>query len=770
MLDFQELADFRHRLQEFCSSHVSSLELFRSEPSFKLHIGDTLGSSLRHLTTTSTCIQSLLDCPTSERPAYAEPMAQQYARLAIERTPEEWKSEESAGIYCRCRALPFVVRHLPKYDRRLRGHLTTILAQLEEPDRFAIGEADPDPKIDRRYWYPPNAFHTFWFLAILESLKIRDFDSKLRGLSLNAHKDEMLLWAKSLVGRQISLHVANSSGLDSDQLAWALAIVMRYSADFQFKMGDQDFIREGLKALFSKQTTIGTWPHGQPLFHYKYSGNAYCYIFETFTVLLKIVLESEKAGEFLRSALQPHFSNLVSLFEYAEQTQIILHPQSGKKSLGGRSVGWSSGHRIDDPNAEGWATASVFSYAQALRRLVGEWTRECGAMRLNRMPATHSPEKALQVIVERGDTWPFLKTSRVSEQLLTLFVNPVLSVEPETSLEPDTRPLQLDQARSAILFGPPGTSKTSLAHAVAEAIGWQYIELHASHFVAEGLPAVQRTADKIFRELMELDHAVVLFDEIDELVRERDVEPDAFGRFLTTSMLPKLAELWKQRKVIYFIATNHIEYFDKAVTRAQRFDALIFVTPPSFEKKTKKLGELLAKLQPGLDVRIQIAADEIDAALAGVDCDTHRDDKRLPSKLEVAKFILLRWDQIDELAFRINDLVGPAKGVLTVSRDSLEKGLAEIADPSLDLRKTYCDYLRAGKYSMKDYSKHTVWEVDNLPSNTSYSAPLSSARERVWLTCSGSPDNLSLGTIVFERTNPGHVKSKKLLRRARPRR
>jgi SpoVK/Ycf46/Vps4 family AAA+-type ATPase len=119
------------------------------------------------------------------------------------------------------------------------------------------------------------------------------------------------------------------------------------------------------------------------------------------------------------------------------------------------------------------------------------------------------------------------------------------------------------------------------------------VELHASHFVAHGLPNVQRTADRIFRELMQLDRTVILFDEIDELVRAREKDSDAFGRFLTTSMLPKLAELWKGRRVIYFVATNHIKFFDPAIRRAERFDTLVDVSPPSFEKKIKQLGGLL---------------------------------------------------------------------------------------------------------------------------------------------------------------------------------
>src|SRR6185312_1299174 len=156
------------------------------------------------------------------------------------------------------------------------------------------------------------------------------------------------------------------------------------------------------------------------------------------------------------------------------------------------------------------------------------------------------------------------KTS-VSERLWTMFVNPIRIHDCTDRFEPDSQPIEKNHARSAILFGPPGTSKTSLIRALADVIEWKYIEIHASHFVAEGLTQVQKTADMIFKQLSELDHAVVLFDEIDELVRERDMEKDAFGRFLTTSMLPKLAELWDARKILYFVATNHINYFDSAI-------------------------------------------------------------------------------------------------------------------------------------------------------------------------------------------------------------
>ena len=58
-------------------------------------------------------------------------------------------------------------------------------------------------------------------------------------------------------------------------------------------------------------------------------------------------------------------------------------------------------------------------------------------------------------------------------------------------------------------------------------------------------------------------------------------------------MLPKLAELWEARKILYFVATNHINYFDSAIIRSHRFDALILVSPPSFRSKIEELERLL---------------------------------------------------------------------------------------------------------------------------------------------------------------------------------
>ncbi|MGA2328163.1 MAG: ATP-binding protein [Bryobacteraceae bacterium] len=756
-MDFQELAKQRHALQEFCQLHAASLLCFRSDRSFKLAITENdLTGPARHLTTTATCIESLLDCPSRYRVGVADPeeLARGFAHDALARPGREWTSEGSAKIYCRCRALPLVVRHLASFDSRLRDHIVGIFQQLgKDPQRFAIGETAPpkrgSKKTDPASWYPPNAFHTYWVLELLDALRAR-FAKDCAGiearLRLDARRRHMILWARHQLGVQVALHAAESSVLDTDQLGWSLAIVLKFGEDFHFDLAEQDLIRQAVRCLFQTQLPVGTWRHYRSLFHYRDAGNAYCYVFETFVVLLKIALSQKPSGQFFRQCLYGRAKDLIRLWEYAGLTPIRLLPDAPNL------IGWCSGHRINQKEAEGWATASVFSFAQNLRRLVGMWTREVALAELPvRRPRIDGKQEALGQIGERGDTWP-CDAPGVAEQLCTLFVHPILKAGEGDDSEPDAQPIGKQQARSAILFGPPGTSKTYLASCIAAAVGWKYIQVHASHFVARGLGEVQRTADEIFNRLMELDRAVVLFDEIDELVREREQEHDAFGRFLTTSMLPKVAELWEQRKIVYFVATNHIRYFDAAITRSQRFDALVFVGTPSCEAKLRHLkGCMNREITFGGMERL------VQEQLTRAGCiGAEMKDKPLPDDMMLAKFALLRYDQLEELAHHLSKLQLDDDAARV---EMMVKALKEIGDQRLRTYAPYVDFVRDIKYHRRDCQKIRTWLVEGLVQDEAYPEPIRKDNGRLWITTTSddTPQPILPGFRTEIRT-PGVVK------------
>jgi SpoVK/Ycf46/Vps4 family AAA+-type ATPase len=120
-----------------------------------------------------------------------------------------------------------------------------------------------------------------------------------------------------------------------------------------------------------------------------------------------------------------------------------------------------------------------------------------------------------------------------------------------------------------------------------------------SDFLTGGLEQIYARANEVFEDLMDISTAVVLFDEMDALVQKRGDDLDVTRQLLTTSMLPKLAGLHDQAKLIFLMATNHRKGLDEAITRPGRFDLQICVGPPSWSQKLAGVSQVLEGLQAG---------------------------------------------------------------------------------------------------------------------------------------------------------------------------
>src|SRR5205823_2066634 len=119
--------------------------------------------------------------------------------------------------------------------------------------------------------------------------------------------------------------------------------------------------------------------------------------------------------------------------------------------------------------------------------------------------------------------------------------------------------------------------------------GWPLLLVDPSLLLRKGMDGMQSEANAIFRMLEETERVLVLFDEFDELVRERgssNAEP--FSRLLTTAMLPKLASIHRRATLVFIIATNNVREFDLAIRRPGRFDRVIQIMPPTYEAKIAK--------------------------------------------------------------------------------------------------------------------------------------------------------------------------------------
>jgi hypothetical protein len=136
---------------------------------------------------------------------------------------------------------------------------------------------------------------------------------------------------------------------------------------------------------------------------------------------------------------------------------------------------------------------------------------------------------------------------------------------------------------SILLFGPPGTAKTTTVKSLAQTLGWHFLELTPSNFIIDGLELIEQRAKDIFDDLSSLRETVILFDELDSIFIDRELlEHGSIVNFLVPAMLPKLQALVrraKQQRLLITIATNFYDRLDPAVVRRGRIDKHLLVLP-----------------------------------------------------------------------------------------------------------------------------------------------------------------------------------------------
>lgn len=689
MTRLDDYAAPRQRVKEFLNTHRSSIAFFWDELDqvFFRTNEDRLAATeagqarvaepgkIKRLTSTVTCMESLLEAPEwfeEEAPEgnnqwATERLAPFIAHALTDR--EAWLSDEAAWVYCRVRALGGALRLLKSGANWSDAEKATAADLLEwawssrynEGGSFGLREATAYPRSPQELGskassrqYPANAFLTYWGLLAAELSGHLPLEQS--GAAGPRARSAARDWLRENLATQVTFHFSRSAHADPQQLAWSLCGLIRFgdgAALANTNSVEHGLLIAGLRAFF-EQGSEGVWATGAPLFHYRNAGNAYAYVYETLGELLSLATSADvslAAAEAVRDALREYGAELERAFSVA---------QAAGQVLAEGVIGWSSGHHPHRNTPESWATASVFRFAQAFRRLLGLWSAAearvvLGARRSN---------SGLKELREIGASWD-LGSGSAGAVLSTAFVQPALLAsardeeEARFPRDPDQPILGKTQARSAMLFGPPGTGKTKLIEAIAGALNWHFVEITPAHFLDQGVDFVSARADEIFREVMELDRCVILLDEIDELIQRRSDGAAPLSRFFTTTMLPRLAKLWEARRVLFFVNTNNIRRVDSAVVRSQRFDAALLILPAGYSTKAGLLADA------GLTLRV--AEAEITRDL--------KDPSQAANNGALGWFALVRYDQMGAVVAELSGLAPDGN----ITAEHLLQGLGPIS-------------------------------------------------------------------------------------------
>jgi adenylate kinase family enzyme len=354
-------------------------------------------------------------------------------------------------------------------------------------------------------------------------------------------------WGTTELFRQISLfNTEYQTGFDPGSLAFSL----RIHHDFGEHKADQ-LMPLALKILMKSQGPDGTWSTPSPFVLDPETGSGvYVANLEIANAVLRIIRNTQA---------YEYFPNMKRIYIWLAANKNDIRWSHI------HIIGWPHDKAIQQDRIEVWMTALALEFLVEFSQLVQDVIR----YRIQKRYLIDTPKVRLTAILDPELRLPVEKrlTNKIQNECILPF-----------------RTLGRSRCSALLFYGPPGTAKTTLASAIAAELGWPLVTITPSDFVREGIEQTDRRAREIFDDLHKLTKAVILFDEIDEMLRSRNRQgATSIFEFIIPGMLPRLQRLkqyGEDAQLLLIIATNFCERLDSAIVRRGRIDHRILIPPP----------------------------------------------------------------------------------------------------------------------------------------------------------------------------------------------
>lgn len=165
--------------------------------------------------------------------------------------------------------------------------------------------------------------------------------------------------------------------------------------------------------------------------------------------------------------------------------------------------------------------------------------------------------------------------------------------------------------KGVILFGPPGTGKTSFAKAVASRLGWPFVELFPSRLAADTSEGLAKALRDAFADLAELDSVLLFIDEVEEIAAVRSGRAVDPGHGVTNELLKLIPGFREHDDRLLVCATNSVRSLDPAFLRPGRFDYVIPIGPPDPTARAAIWARYLGPAADSVDIARLVEASEL---------------------------------------------------------------------------------------------------------------------------------------------------------------
>jgi MoxR-like ATPase/GNAT superfamily N-acetyltransferase len=170
---------------------------------------------------------------------------------------------------------------------------------------------------------------------------------------------------------------------------------------------------------------------------------------------------------------------------------------------------------------------------------------------------------------------------------------------------------RVQSPKAVILFGPPGTGKTSFAKAVASRLQWPFVELFPSRLAAAATGGLAASLREAFAELAELDEVVLFIDEVEEIAGARTGSAISAAQGVTNELLKLIPAFREHDRRLLVCATNSVRSLDSAFLRPGRFDYVLPVGPPDASARGAIWDRYLGPVHDEVDLDQLVASSEL---------------------------------------------------------------------------------------------------------------------------------------------------------------
>ena len=162
--------------------------------------------------------------------------------------------------------------------------------------------------------------------------------------------------------------------------------------------------------------------------------------------------------------------------------------------------------------------------------------------------------------------------------------------------------LGLSMPNGLLFFGPPGCGKTFFAEKFAEEAGFNYRYIKCSDVASPYIHGGQEKIAAIFDEARENAPAILFFDEIDAMIKDRSKHNNVSEAGEVNEFLAQLNNCGEDG-VLVIGATNKPDEIDEAALRAGRLEFKYYIPLPDAETRASifEINLLKRKCDFGID-------------------------------------------------------------------------------------------------------------------------------------------------------------------------